>query len=162
MQRSVPTACALAIVAVFQVTTALAQPRDAGWTRFTNPQGTSVQFPRGIFPVDAGQDVPPGPVFATRDGRARIHIFAVPNERGESPRQYLRRNFPRDRGALAYDRVTRTFFAVSQAREGMIFYRRCNFPTDRNIHCVDIRYPRSEKRAWDATVTRVSLSLRPR
>jgi hypothetical protein len=30
------------------------------------------------------------------------------------------------------------------------------------IHCVDLRYPRGEKRAWDRIVTRISLSLRPR
>jgi hypothetical protein len=162
MHRSVTTAGAFAIVALFQATTALAQTGDAGWTHFTNPQGTSVQFPRNIFSVDAGQDEPPGPVFATRDGRARVHIFVVANERGETPGQYLRRNFPRNRTALAYDRVAGSFFAVSQAREGMIFYRRCNFPADGRLHCVDIRYPQGEKRAWDATVTRISLSLRPR
>jgi hypothetical protein len=30
------------------------------------------------------------------------------------------------------------------------------------IHCIDLQYPRREKRAWDAIVTRISLSLRPR
>jgi hypothetical protein len=162
MLKAIPIAVAGALVASLSVSTAPARTSDAGWTRFADAQGTSVQFPRNVFAVEAGQDSPPGPVFATSDGRARIHIFVVRNERGESPAQYLRRNFPRNLGTLAYDRVGGNFFAVSQAREGMIFYRRCNFSGDGNIHCVDVRYPQSEKRAWDSTVTRISLSLRPR
>jgi hypothetical protein len=29
------------------------------------------------------------------------------------------------------------------------------------IHCIDLRYPVGQKRAWDGVVTRISLSLRP-
>jgi hypothetical protein len=62
-----------------------------------------------------------------------------------------------------YRRVTPSFFAISAEREGMIYYSRCNFSTLRGatIHCFDLVYPQSEKRAWDAIVTRISLSLRP-
>jgi hypothetical protein len=30
------------------------------------------------------------------------------------------------------------------------------------IHCIDLRYPAAQERSWDSTVTRISLSLRPR
>jgi hypothetical protein len=42
----------------------------------------------------------------------------------------------------------------------MIYYSRCNFG-GAAIHCFDLAYPQAEKRAWDAIVTRISLSLRP-
>lgn len=141
---------------------ALALPSDAGWTALRDERGTSVQYPREVFPVDAGEGTPQGRMFATSDGRARLHVFAIRNERAESPQQFLRRVFPKNRGRLSYDRVTGTFFAVSQPTGARILYRRCNFPGDGIIRCVDLQYPRSEKRAWDGIVTRVSLSLRPR
>ena len=101
-------------------------------------------------------------MLATPEGRARLHVFTVRNERGESPAQFLARVFPRDRGRLTYERVARGFFAVSQPAEGArILYRRCNF-AGALIHCVDLQYPLAEKRAWDGIVTRISLSLRPR
>jgi hypothetical protein len=42
-------------------------------------------------------------------------------------------------------------------------YSRCNFSTRvrRAIHRFDLTYPQVEKRARDAVVTRISLSLRP-
>src|SRR5438552_18259765 len=124
--------------------------------------GSVVQVPRDVFSAQAGEGTPKGRMLATPDGRAHLHVFTVRNERGESPAQFLARVFPRDRTHLTYDRVARNFFAVSQpATGGRILYRRCNFVRT-DIHCVDLQYPRGEKRAFDGIVTRISLSLRPR
>jgi hypothetical protein len=64
---------------------------------------------------------------------------------------------------LNYDRVAQKFFAVSTNRARTVLYRRCNFSGNRGgtMHCIDLAYPLSEKRAWDAPVTRISRSLRP-
>jgi hypothetical protein len=64
---------------------------------------------------------------------------------------------------IQYRRVTPSFFAISAEREGTIYYSRCNFSGLRGqtIHCFDLVYPQPEKQAWDAIVTRISLSLRP-
>ena len=139
---------------------AIAVP-TTGWTVLRHDGGV-VQYPRDVFPVDAGAGTPRGRMLATPDGRARLHVFTIPNDRGETPAQFLARVFPRDRGRLSYDRVAGNFFAVSQPSEGRILYRRCNFTRDAMIHCIDVQYPRGEKRAWDGIVTRISLSLRPR
>jgi hypothetical protein len=141
---------------------AWAQSGSLGWSTFTDRSGTSVEYPRGLFSVEAGEDIPRGPLMTTPDGRARVHIFALSNESNETPAQYLRREYPRDRRTLSYDRVSRNFFAVSRAKDGRILYRRCNFSPDRMIHCIDIRYPLAAKRAFDPIVTRISLSLQPR
>jgi hypothetical protein len=141
---------------------AVAQSVGSGWRIFTNHEGTRVEYPAGLFAVDVTGSDTQGRVFKTRDGRATLGIFAFRNERKESPARYLRRAFPDDRGGLEYDRVAKNFFAVSGVKDGVILYRRCNFSEDGLVHCADIRYPASEKRAWDAAVTRISLSLRPR
>src|SRR5687768_3920928 len=102
-----------------------AAPHD--WTTLRH-DGATVQVPRDVFAADAGEGEPRGRLLATPEGRARLHVFTVRNERGESPAQFLARVFPRDRGRLTYERVARNFFAVSQPAEGArILYRRCNF-----------------------------------
>ena len=82
---------------------------------------------------------------------------------GESPATYLRHNLRVDRSALDYERIARSFFAISLEREGVILYSRCNFSSRVRaaIHCFDLTYPQEKKRSWDAVVTRISLSLRP-
>jgi hypothetical protein len=152
-----------AIVALcWMARAACAQPLE--WTTFTDPNGTTIPFPRGLFSVrtDPGAGEPPGSAFTTRDGRARLQIFTLRNERNESPAQFLRRLFPKDRvGALTYSRVTRRFFVVSEPKDGRVLYRRCNFPDDGYLHCFEMSDPLAEKRAFDDIVTRVSLSMRP-
>ena len=74
-----------------------------------------------------------------------------------------RNNLKLPRSALSYERVTRSFFAISTVREGSIYYSRCNFSAEAGgaIHCIDLVYPQEQRRAWDDVVTRISRSLRP-
>jgi hypothetical protein len=80
--------------------------------------------------------------------------------RDETPAQFARRA-DKGRERLDYKRITRNFIAASAIRNGRTLYRRCNFSRGM-IHCVDLRYPAAEERAWDGIVTRISLSLKPR
>jgi len=157
---TISLALALALT-LFGLTLPLAHAAPHDWATLRH-DGAVVQVPRDVFAVEAGEGDPKGRLLATPEGRAKLHVFTIANERGESPARFLARVFPRDRGRLTYQRVARNFFAVSQpAQGGRILYRRCNFVRD-VIHCVDLQYPRNEKRAWDGIVTRISLSLRPR
>ena len=134
------------------------------WSVYADQKGTRIPYPAHIFSVDRGHgENGTGQVLTTGDGRARIHMFSLPNTQGDSPSEYLRKYFPVNRAALTYDRVTRNFFAISSRRDGMIIYMRCNFSTSAGgtLHCVDLRYPIREKLAWDGIVTRISLSVRP-
>lgn len=141
---------------------ALAQPA-VEWTTFADEAGTRVEYPRDVFPVIGHTTLHTGRVFETSDGRAQLHVFTMENRDGESPARFLGRRRERDRSRLAYSRVTASFFAISAVHEGRILYRRCNFPYRgaHLVHCMDVRYPAEEKRAWDDIVTRISLSLRP-
>ena len=104
-----------------------------------------------------------GEVFATRDGRARLHMFSMENPKRIRVGTSCATISLVKIDPLTYDRVAHNFFAVSTRREGMIVYLRCNFSSARGgtLHCADIRYPVNEKRDWDAIVTRISRSVRP-
>jgi hypothetical protein len=135
------------------------------WQTFVVPEfGTTVEYPASIFAVADGKaEKGFGQRFSSADGRSVLTIYTRENEAGDTPASYLKNNLRTGRSALDYQRITRTFFAISSEREGLIFYSRCNFSADAGgaIHCFDLVYPQREKRAWDPVVTRISRSLRP-
>jgi hypothetical protein len=133
----------------------------AEWATFADGRGTSVQYRRDIFSIQGPEGIPPGPVVQSADGRSRLHVFTLANEQRASPTAFIRRAITNDNEHLSYKRITNRFFVFSDARGELILYRRCNF-AGTAIHCFDIRYPRSEKRAFDTVVTRMSYSLTPR
>lgn len=128
------------------------------WRKFTIPDtGARVDMPVSIFTEDSG---PPeggiGRRFFTSDRRADFTVQSVPNPDGDSPAAFLAKRGPP--ANIQYRRVTPRFFAVSSIRNGRTWYNRCN-KAKGYMHCVLINYPAAEERAWDAVVTRISLSL---
>jgi hypothetical protein len=135
------------------------------WQVFTiDGFGTQVDYPAGIFAVSEGKaDKGVGERLRSADGRAVLTIYSRENDTEETPASYLKNNLRLARGALDYERVTPTFFAISSVRQGLIYYSRCNFSSEMGgaVHCFDLVYPQREQRAWDPIVTRISRSLRP-
>jgi len=135
------------------------------WTTFVEPElGTRLELPREVFSVQEGTSTKgTGKEFTTSDGRAALAVYSQRNLRREAPATYLKRNYKTPRRAMDYVRVTRSFFAVSAVNKGTIYYSRCNFSRESGgtIHCIDLKYPASEKRSWDDIVTRISRSLEP-
>jgi hypothetical protein len=156
-----------AITLLTLVSSAPAQVREqkpVDWRTFEVPDfGTRIEYPAGTFAPAGKPEQGIGQRFERADGRASLSIYSRPNQAGESPTSYLKHNLRMERSGLDYVRVTRSFFAISSERQGMILYSRCNFSggTRGVIHCFDLKYPQREKHAWDAVVTRISLSLRP-
>ena len=137
----------------------MASAQPMRWATYTIPEtGTSVDLPSSIFTEKAGP--PPdgyGQRFQSADGRADLTVEATANESNDSPAAFLAKMHPPSH--IQYKRVTPRFFAVSSYRGDKVWYDRCNF-SGRFVHCVLINYPAREERAWDAIVTRISLSLR--
>jgi hypothetical protein len=154
--------CTFAMLFAATFTVGAPAAAQESWALYADVRGTRVEYPRDIFSVHQGNDGA-GQVFTTQDGRARLHMYAMDNPKGLSPRAFMKRHFPVARSTLTYDRVAQNFFAISSRRQGMIVYLRCNFSSTRGstLHCVDIRYPAIQKRAWDGIVTRISRSVRP-
>jgi hypothetical protein len=157
----------LAIILVTIASIAQAQSREqtpVDWRTFEIPDfGTRIQYPAGIFSSAGKPETGVGQRFERADGRAVLSVYSRANEAGDNPATYLRSNLRVSRSALDYARITRSFFAISSERHGVILYSRCNFSGGARgvIHCFDLKYPQEEKRSWDAVVTRISLSLRP-
>ncbi len=142
-----------------------AAARDAdGWETYADPaSGIRVEYPAFIFSQNLG--APPagrGVVLGSVDGRAQFAAYALTMKPGDTPAGYLRRNLRIPEAALHYRRVTGRFFAVSGIRDQWIYYGRCNLTGGGAgaAHCMQLMYPKQDKAAWDALVTRVSLSLR--
>jgi hypothetical protein len=163
---------ATAIVIVALSLSAAADARAAArpspvldWQTFMIPDfGTRLEYPAGLFEVfDGESEKGIGERWSTADGRAFLTIYSRPNEAADTPASYLKNNLRVARAALGYERVTRSFFAISSTREGVVYYSRCNFSAHARgaVHCFDLTYPQREERAWDAIVTRISRSLRP-
>jgi hypothetical protein len=159
--------CLAGITLLALVSNAQAQFREqrpVDWRTFEVPDfGTKIQYPADIFNPAGKPETGLGQRFERADGRAVLSIYSRANEAGETPKSYLRNNLRVNRSALDYVRIARSFFAISSERDGVILYSRCNFSGGARgvIHCFDLKYPQQEKRAWDAVVTRISLSLRP-
>jgi hypothetical protein len=160
--------CLAGIILVTLVSSAQAQFREqislVDWRTFEVPDfGTSIQYPASIFAPAGKTEKGVGQRFESADGRAALSIYSRPNDAGENPTTYLRHNLRVALSASDYVRITRSFFAISTERHGVILYSRCNFSGGVRgvIHCFDLKYPQQEKRSWDAVVTRISLSLRP-
>jgi len=116
------------------------------WQTFQVPEyGTHVEYPARLFAPVGESEKGIGQRFEREDGRAVLSIYARENQDDDTPASYLRKNLRQP--MLDYERVTRSFFAISMERDGTIFYSRCNFSARRStIHCFDLVYPQSEKR----------------
>ncbi len=139
---------ALLCIAMFSAETAT--PDRGGsldWQTFQVPEyGTHVEYPARLFAPVGESEKGIGQRFEREDGRAVLSIYARENQDDDTPASYLRKNLRQP--MLDYERVTRSFFAISMERDGTIFYSRCNFSARRStIHCFDLVYPQSEKRA---------------
>ena len=155
LQRSIVSLCFV----LFAVPVAAQPSAGSRWVTLTNGAGARVEFPPALFPEEKSSGATKQS-FATADHRGQFEFFSIPNTHGDTPAQFVRRA-ERKTERLSYRRVTGNFIAASTVRGGRILYRRCNF-SGNMIHCIDLRYPAAQKRAWDGVVTRISLSLRPR
>jgi hypothetical protein len=130
------------------------------WLRYGDREiGVSVDLPLNLFTVDRGpSEKLNGRTFATPDGRADVSLYSIPNPAGDTPRAFLEKRFELPSSSVVYRRVTNRIVAVSGFRRDKIWYARCNFNAGL-VNCVALNYPTSEKRQWDAIVTRISNSL---
>jgi hypothetical protein len=134
-----------------------------GWQTYADGNGTVLDYPANIFSVpDGSPPIGSGRNFRSRDGRAQLSVYTLRNSENDTPRSYLAHHLRPDHANLDYHRVTDRFFAISGIKDGATLYARCNFASGprRAMHCLSLRYPAIETHAWDALVTRMSLSLR--
>jgi hypothetical protein len=139
---------------------ASAADQPPAWGRYRDREfGMAFDFPAHIFSLKSAEHESEGVIFSTPDDRARIRVFGFRNEANDTPRRYLNRIANPEQARFTYVRTNPRFFVASGTRDGMIFYRRCNFFGDKRVSCFQLDYPEGEKREWDNIATRISLSL---
>jgi len=105
------------------------------WQRFEIPEfGTSVDYPAGIFASSGPSKKGLGRQFDSPDGRTVLSIYSQENTNADTPASYLRNNLRVGQRALDYERVTRSFFAVSMERGGGYLLQPLQF-----FRCLDHR-----------------------
>lgn len=165
-----PFGCASVALLLFMSThPASAQPAlglsAPEWKAYSDRAGTTVDYPAGIFGIDAGA-APRGEGRELRsgDGRARFMVYVEANQQRYTPSRFIQTQLAAPKSPIEYRRVTDRFFVISGIVGEQIYYSRCNFPSGAGgpIHCIYVAYPQREKRGWDPIVTRMSRSLRPR
>src|SRR5262249_38712203 len=97
-----------------------------GWSSYVSPEtGTAVEYPANVFSLrDDSSEREWEARFRTPDDRAKISVYSLSNDEGESPRSYIDRHLRIDRSRLTYERITDKFFAISGTRDDLTFYSR--------------------------------------
>jgi hypothetical protein len=145
---------------------ASAAERPPGWERYRDRDfGMAFDFPAHIFSLKSAEQGSEGVVFSTLDDRARIRVFGFRNEANDTPRRYLRRIANPEQARFTYVRTTPRFFAASGTRDGMIFYRRCNFFGDdrsrRILGMASLPLPGSQVRVAELVQSRCDMGRQP-
>jgi hypothetical protein len=100
-----------------------------------------------------------GRQFSSKDRRAQLAVYTLMNRDHDTPASYLRKHLRVNAGVFDYRRVTSRFLlsqasGVVQCSTAAAISLEANSPASLfNIH-------KSETKAWDRVVTRMSLSLR--
>ena len=135
---------AIVMVAGFPASSRAVQPEPQGWTTLQGDCGIAVDYPAGLFPVDAGPtEKGKGQKFRSADGASEFAAYTLANAEKDLPARYLRKNLIVPPQSLIYRRVTEQFFVMSSIRDGRIFYSRCNFSL--GIHCIFLEYPQGRE-----------------
>jgi glucose/arabinose dehydrogenase len=132
------------------------------WSVYREPaSGAVIDYPSDLLSVDAGPpETGPGKTFRTPDGHAQLSLYALTNDRNETPAAFLGNHMAVDRTNLQLNRVTSNFFSFSGSAGDHKFFSRCNFPKRSSyIHCMLLQYPIGETKVWDAIASRMSRSL---
>jgi len=153
-------ACAGAAVAQPLVAAPVAAPPQ--WMTYADRAGTRVDYPSGIFSSTPACRRANGVALRSGDARAR----ALPSMRRRTARAARRRATsahisPARAPALDYRRIAKNFFVVSGVHEGENLLQPLQLRRRHRCIASYMTYPKSEEKAWDAIVTRMSLSLRP-
>jgi hypothetical protein len=148
--------CAALLLQLGMLVVAFAQVGEGlAWRTFVIPEyGTRIEYPAAIFAPAGAPGKGVGKRLESSDGRSVLSIYSANNETGDTPLDYLRKNLRVKPAGLDYQRIARSFFAISMERGELIYYSRCNFSGGmRSVtHCFDLVYPQEEIRAHFPTL----------
>lgn len=158
MRRTLPLGLTFAIACSLTPSQSQAQ----SWTVYRDSvSDCRIEYPDSLFtqePYDAEQELQR---FAGPNAQTYFRLKAIDNQDKLTPagikEKYLQSNIP---GDVTYAKTKSGFLVLSGYRGSNIFYTKAAVSKDRRTICIlDITYPRSKKRAFDAIVTRMARSF---
>ncbi|WP_244620578.1 hypothetical protein [Methylosinus sporium] len=132
-----------------------------GWRLYRNARfGTTAVVPKD-WTIGAAPENDDGRVFTSPDRRSEITVYGGYRS-FQKEQEIADRLAPGEGETVTYRKQAKDWLAVSGTKGDRIFYRKSILSCRGAIwNTVSIEYPASDKKKFDALVTRVSHSLRP-
>jgi len=138
-----------------------------GWTTYVNPRfGTRAEVPLNGFSADRPPENGDGQSWTSADGKGRISVygsFIVVAETFRGYREFTLNTARADGVTITYSAGTGDWFAYSGTRGSVIVYMKALLSKDCTApiaHHIYLRYPATQRKRYDAIVTRIANSLR--
>jgi hypothetical protein len=153
----------LALLISASSATAVSQATD--WTPYRSGRfGYTLFFPAEVFQPRRGSPSGDGFEFLSRDGQAKLKVFAAYNTDNVGITEYraaIMRDFV-GYDHMVYGPMGQSWFVLSGLRDGSIFYQKVIFTCEGHvINAFALTYPKEQKRDYDDIVTGIEKSFRP-
>jgi DnaJ domain len=136
--------------------------KGSGWVTYNNVRFRfALKYPRDVFAYDIGPSDGNVRILGSRDGRAKLHIFAADNGVGTTLAQYRRSRIEEHYAGAVLDFVPqRKFeFVLSGTQGENAFYERVTFAcNNRTIHGWQIVFPASQRTLYDLVADAINRS----
>ncbi|MGA7327111.1 MAG: hypothetical protein WBX25_22150 [Rhodomicrobium sp.] len=141
-----------------------ASAKDGNWGIYRDERfGFILVFPADVFNWRGQSQNGNGAEFISRDGRAKLNVFAAFNTDKAGLIEYREAVL---RGFAGYDKLEygplgQSWFVLSGARDLSIYYQKVLFACGgRIINAFALTYPKEQKREYDAIVTGIEKKFR--
>ena len=137
--------------------------RGSGWATYNNVRYSfTLKYPGDVFAYDIGPSEGNVRIFGSRDGRAKLHIFATDNGAGTTLAQYRRSRMGEHYAGAVFDSISqRKFGLVLSGTQGdKAFYERVTFACNgRAIYGWQMVFPVSQRTLYDLIADAVDRSF---
>jgi|SRR5262245_58453016 len=136
--------------------------RGSGWATYNNVRFSfALKYPSDLFAYDIGPSDGNVRILGSRDGRAKLHIFAADNGAGTTLAQYRRSRMEEHYAGAVFDSIPqhKFDFVLSGTQGDKAFYERVTFAcSGRAIHGWQMVFPVSQRTLYDLVADAVNRS----
>jgi hypothetical protein len=142
------------------------QPKqEEGWTTYQNPRfGYTLYYPAALFEEGQPPENGGGLTFVSKDGRAKIVVFATFNSEKFTPGEYRKTILGEFGGydRMDYSPTGQTWFVLSGFRGDSIYYQKVMFSCGTKvINALSITFPTAEKPFYEGLIETIEDRFKP-
>jgi hypothetical protein len=135
------------------------------WETHRNARfGYVLSYPSSVFEPQPPSEKGDGQTFLSKDGRAKIVVYATVNDERFSPAQYRSTILKQFAGynEMDYSPRGKTWFVLSGFRDDVIYYQKVMFSCgERVINALSVTFPRKEKKFYEGLIEVMEDSFKP-